>query len=88
MQSAYLKEKLAIHLHLFSSDRLEIVPHKLEVLQHTGHLLTFFLQVLWTKLGFGDMRDLTTLFLQELQHVVRQLQHTQEVELSNFIHIP
>lgn len=64
------------------------IPDEVEVLQHAGHLLTLLLQVLRTELGLWGVRDPTALLPENLQRVVRQLQHTQEVQLAGLIHIP
>lgn len=66
----------------------QCIPDEVEVLQHSGHLLTFLLQVLRAELELGGMRDPATLLPQEPQRVVHQLQHTQEVQLAGIIHIP
>lgn len=64
------------------------VPDEVKVLQRTGHLLTFLLQLWRTELKLWGMRDPTTLLPQELQRMVHQLKHAQEVQLARLVHIP
>lgn len=65
-----------------------ILPEDVEVLQHTGQLLTFLLQVLRTEVGLRDGTGPATLLPEDLQRVVRQLQHRQEVQLAGLVHVP
>lgn len=66
----------------------EYLPDEVKFLQHAGHLLTFVLQVLSAELGLGGVGDSTAFLPQELQRVIHQLQHAQEVQLAGFVHIP
>lgn len=58
------------------------LPDELQALERSGHLPTFVPQLRWSEVSSGGVAQVAALLPQELQAVVHQLQHTQQVELA------